>query len=84
MNLRLRLLIRLRPVLRFINTRILHIDDSPEYIARGIAIGLFTAWLPLLGLQIIIAVLMATVLKAKKNTARRSRSRTWRCLSFRS
>ena len=66
MTTRLKLLIRFRPVLRFIKTRILHIDDSPDRIARGIAIGLFTAYLPLFGLHIILALLLAAILRANK------------------
>lgn len=61
-----RFLIRMRPVLRFVKTRILHIDDSPERIARGIAAGLFTAWLPLFGLHIIMALVIAAILRANK------------------
>lgn len=66
MTLRLRLLIRFRPVLRFIKTRILHIDDSPERIARGIAVGVFTAWLPFFGLHIFLALIFAAVVRANK------------------
>ena len=64
-----RLLIRFRPVLRFVKTRILHTDDSPERIARGIAVGLFTAWLPLFGLHIILSLIFATILRANKAMA---------------
>ncbi len=66
MTLRLRLLIRYRPVLRFVKTRILHIDDSAERIARGIAVGLFTAFLPVFGLHIPLALLLAAILRANK------------------
>ena len=69
MTLRLRLLIRFRPVLRFIKTRILHTDDSPECIARGIAVGLFTAWLPFFGLHIILALIFAAILRTNKAMA---------------
>ncbi len=69
MTLRLRLLIRFRPVLRFIKYRVLHTDDSPERIARGIAIGLFTAWLPFFGLHILLALLFAAIFRANKAMA---------------
>ena len=69
MTIRLRLLIRYRPVLRFIKTRILHTDDSPERIARGIAVGLFTAWLPFFGLHIILALIFAAIIRANKAMA---------------
>lgn len=65
----LRLLIRLRPALRFIKHRILHTDDSPQRIARGIAIGLFTAWLPFLGLHMLLAAVFAAILRANKAMA---------------
>lgn len=64
-----RLLIRYRPVLRFIKMRILHTDDTPERMARGIAVGIFTAWLPLFGLHIILALILATMLRANKAMA---------------
>lgn len=64
-----RLLIRMRPVLRFVKTRILHINDEPERIARGIAVGLFTAWLPLLGLHTILSLIFSTIMRANKAMA---------------
>ena len=66
MTTRHQLLIRFRPVLRFVKTRILHIDDAPDRIARGIAAGLFTAYLPLFGLHLILALLLAAILRANK------------------
>jgi len=74
MNYRFRLLIRLRPMLRFIKFRILHVNDAPQPIARGIAIGVFFAYLPLLGLQMILAFFFATWFKANKIIALMS---TW-------
>ena len=69
MTLRLRLLIRFRPVLRFLKTRVLHVDDSPECIARGIAVGFFTAWLPFFGLHLLLALIFAAILRANKAMA---------------
>lgn len=63
---RLKLLLRLRPALRFIKYRILHVDDSPERIARGLAVGLFVAYLPLMGIQMAVAWVAAAVLRANK------------------
>lgn len=65
-SLRLRILIRMRPLLRFVKTRILHIPDTPERIARGIAVGVFTAYLPLFGLHIFLALLLAAIVRANK------------------
>lgn len=69
MNFRYRLLIKSRPALRFIKFRILHVDDAPQRMARGIGIGVFFAYLPLLGLQMILAFIFAKWLKANKAMA---------------
>ncbi len=66
MTYRHRLMIRMRPVLRFIRNRILHVDDSPQRLARGIAVGLFIGFLPLFGLQMILAYLVAKPLRANR------------------
>jgi len=65
----LKILLRLRPVLRFIKYRILHIDDSPERIARGLAVGVFIGYLPVFGFQMMLAWTTATLLKANKVVA---------------
>lgn len=62
----LKLLLRLRPALRFVKLRILHTDDSPERIARGLALGVFVAWLPLMGIQMALAWIAAALFKANK------------------
>ena len=69
MNYRFRLLIRLRPVLRFVKFRILHVDDSPQRMARGIAAGFFVAYIPILGLHMLLALLLAWLLRANKAVA---------------
>ncbi|MHC5160370.1 MAG: DUF2062 domain-containing protein, partial [Planctomycetota bacterium] len=69
MNYRFRLLIRLRPVLRFVKFRILHVDDSPQRMARGIAAGFFVAYIPILGLHMLLALLLAQLLRANKALA---------------
>jgi uncharacterized protein (DUF2062 family) len=66
MKYRYRLLLRFRPVLRFIKFRVLHIDDSPQQIARGVAAGVFTAFLPFLGFHIPITLLLAVMTRANK------------------
>lgn len=50
----------------FVVHRILHLDDTPERIALGVALGFFVAWTPTIGLQMIIYVLLATVFNANK------------------
>jgi len=56
----------LRPAVRFVKFRILHVDDTPERIARGVAIGLAVAFSPFLGFHMIIALTIAALLKANK------------------
>ncbi len=55
--------IRLR---RFVVYRVLHIDDTPHRIAFGVAIGLFVALTPTIGLQMVIGAMLATALRANK------------------
>lgn len=45
---------------------ILHVDDSPERIALGAAIAVFVAWTPTVGLQMVLAVALATLIGANK------------------
>ena len=66
---RLKILLRLRPALRFIKYRILHVDDSPERIARGLAVGVFVSYLPLMGIQMAVAWVVAALCKANKMMA---------------
>lgn len=54
---------------RFLEYKILHIDDSPHKIALGLAIGLFIAWTPLLGLHILLAIALSVLLRANKFAA---------------
>lgn len=60
---------RFQSILRFIKFRILHIDDSPHRIAIGVALGLFIAWTPLIGLHIFLALMLTFLLKANKFAA---------------
>jgi uncharacterized protein (DUF2062 family) len=52
--------------LRFLEYKILHIDDTPHKIALGLAIGLFIAWTPLLGLHLLIVIFLSMLLRANK------------------
>jgi uncharacterized protein (DUF2062 family) len=47
----------------------LHIDDSPNRIALGVAVGLFVAWTPAIGLHILITLALAAVTGANKFVA---------------
>lgn len=46
--------------------RILHVDDSPHRIALGVAIAFFVAWTPTIGMQMILAVSLASLLGGNK------------------
>ena len=46
--------------------RILHADDPPHRLALGIAIGIFVTFLPLIGLQMLLSVLLAWICRANK------------------
>lgn len=65
----LKLLIRFRPVLRFVKLRIMHVDDSPERIARGLALGIFIGYLPVMGIQMFLAWAAAALFRANKVVA---------------
>jgi uncharacterized protein len=54
----------IKKINQFVVHRILHADDSPHRLALGIALGIFVAWTPTIGLQMAIVVLLATALRA--------------------
>ncbi|HBG27030.1 MAG: hypothetical protein A2Y10_04420 [Planctomycetes bacterium GWF2_41_51] len=56
-------------LLRCLEYRIFHIQDSPHKIALGLALGLFIGWTPLIGLHIFIAVIVSFLLRANKFAA---------------
>jgi uncharacterized protein (DUF2062 family) len=58
-----------RPAVRFIKFRILHVDDTPQRIARGMAVGLWVAFTPLIGIQMAIALAGAILFRANKALA---------------
>jgi hypothetical protein len=53
--------VRLR---RLLVHHILHIDDTPHRLALGAALGLFLAWTPTIGLQMLLVVILAPALRA--------------------
>ena len=61
--------IKRNKLFRYFEYKVLHIDDSPHKIALGLAIGLFVAWTPLLGLHIILAIALTMLLRANKFAA---------------
>ncbi len=50
----------------FVVHHILHTDDTPSRIARGVAIGMFIAWLPLIGLQMLLVLGLSFIFRANK------------------
>ena len=50
----------------FVKFRILHVDDSPHRIALGVAIGFFCGWTPAIGIQMMMVLVLATLLRANK------------------
>lgn len=50
----------------FVVLRIFHLDDTPHRIALGVAIGLFVSLTPTVGVQMVIGMFLATVLRANK------------------
>ncbi len=58
-----RLLLRSR---RFVTQKVLHTSDTPHQIALGTGVAMFVALLPLVGLQTVIAIAVAAVVRANK------------------
>lgn len=56
-------------LVRYWYLKILRQEGTPEAIARGWACGVFAGSFPLFGLQTIIGLLLATILKGNKFTA---------------
>ncbi|MBU6229906.1 MAG: DUF2062 domain-containing protein [Cyanobacteria bacterium REEB459] len=52
--------------LKYYYLRLLRLQGSPEYLARGIASGVFSGCFPLFGLQIIIGLALATLLRGNR------------------
>ena len=55
-----------RKLKRFFIYRVLSLDDTPHRIALGVAIGIFVAWTPTMGLQMVLTVLLCTLFQANK------------------
>ena len=60
---------RARRRFRLIYLRLLRIDDPPERIARGAAIGVLMGILPTFGLGIVLSIALAFALRANKAAA---------------
>ncbi|MFM6196890.1 MAG: DUF2062 domain-containing protein [Planktothrix sp.] len=51
---------------KYFYRRFIHRQGKPEYLARGLAVGVFTGWFPFFGLQMILGVALATLLRGHK------------------
>lgn len=51
---------------RFFIYRVLHADDTPHRLALGIAVGMFCAWLPIMGFQMAATVVLASFIRANR------------------
>lgn len=60
---------RKHKLIRYLEYKILHIDDSPHKISLGVALGIFVAFSPLLGLHILIVIALSMLLRANKFAA---------------
>jgi uncharacterized protein len=59
------LLLRIRPVLRWV----IKLRSSPRAIASGLGMGTFIAFTPTIGIQLILAVVVATLLNMNRPAA---------------
>jgi len=59
----------LKSVIRFLKYRILHIDDSPHGIALGVALAFFIAYMPPVGIHILLLLPLCFLLRANKFVA---------------
>jgi hypothetical protein len=55
-----------RKAKQFFLHNVLHVDDTPHRIALGVAIGMFWAWTPTVGIQMTLTIVFAFLLRANK------------------
>ncbi|MEL6439493.1 MAG: DUF2062 domain-containing protein [Cyanobacteria bacterium J06621_8] len=54
---------------RLVFLKLLRLRGKPEYVARGLAVGVFAGCFPFLGLQSLIGILLATLCRGSKVAA---------------
>jgi uncharacterized protein len=54
---------------RLFKQKIIHINDSPHRIARGVALGFFIAWTPAIGTHILMVLALSFIMRANKIAA---------------
>jgi uncharacterized protein (DUF2062 family) len=55
--------------LRYYYHRVVRLNGHPQAIARGVAAGVFAGWFPWFGVQILIAVMIATLIRGNRIAA---------------
>jgi len=50
----------------FLLHKVLHVDDTPHRIALGLALGMFTAFTPTVGLQMLLTIALCWLFRANK------------------
>lgn len=65
-HLRAQIRIAKRRLKRFVVHTVLHADDPPERIARGVAIAVFISFTPTVGIQMLLALFFAWLFRANK------------------
>ena len=65
-HIRARFRLYLHRARKFIYHNVLHADDPPHRLALGAAIGVFVAFTPTVGLQMMLTVSLAWLLRANK------------------
>jgi uncharacterized protein (DUF2062 family) len=51
---------------RFFIYRVFSLDDTPHRIALGVGVGIFVAWTPTIGFQMILTIAISALLRANK------------------
>ena len=59
----------LRRRLRYLYYRFIRLHSSPRYLARGLAVGVFSGFLPFFGFQIFLSVAIASLVQGHKVVA---------------
>ena len=57
---------RRRKLKRFVYHYLLHADDPPQRLALGMAVGMFVAFTPTVGVQMVVAGFLSWLLRANK------------------
>jgi uncharacterized protein len=55
--------------IRLVYLKLLRLQDKPEVVAKGLAVGVFTGCFPFFGMQSLLAFLLATIVRGSKVAA---------------